>query len=59
MHILLTCCTTAKHVNCEGEKITKGKDDFLVLVSWYCGTLHQYRDKFDLKTKVEGPKWSF
>ena len=49
----------AKHANCEGEKIAKGKDGFLALVSWYYGALHQYRDKLDLKTKIEGSNWSF
>ena len=52
-------CTTAKHANCEGEEIAKGNNDFLTLVTWYYGALHQYRDKFDLKIKVEGPNWSF
>ena len=52
-HIRISC--TAKHANYEEEKIAKDKYDFLALVSWYYGTSHQYRDKFDLKTRVEGP----
>ena len=28
-------------------------------ISLYYGASHQYRDKFGLKTKVEGPNWSF
>ena len=28
-------------------------------MSWYYGASHQYRDKFDLKIKVERPNWSF
>ena len=28
-------------------------------ISWYYGESHQYRDTFGLKTKVEGPNWSF
>ena len=55
MHIWLTCCTTDKYANCEEEKIAKGNDDFLALVSWYYGALHQYRDKFDLKIKSKRP----
>ena len=41
-----------------GEGIAKSNDDFLALVLCYYGALHQYRDKYDLKIKVEGPNWS-